>query len=223
MRTDALLIEDDNDLSTLLCEFLEKFEIEVISFSAPKDAISYLREKSVDVIVLDLSLPEIDGLQVCKIIKSFSDIPIIISSARGTISDKVLGFEIGADDYLAKPYEPLELVMRIKSLTRRKQADEEQKIESGEFRMDTKKRELYFQEKALNLSTIEYEIMRYLLQNANIAISREELLEGTGRDFSQNSRTIDMHISKIRQKIEENHKEPKYIKSIWGVGYMFCV
>ena len=160
-----------------------------------------------------------DGFDVCKKIRQISTIPIIISSARGEVSDKILGFDFGADDYLAKPYEPRELVIRINSILRR--ATNKNKI-IGDFEINEDRMEIKVDEYLLDLTQIEYEILYLFLQNRGKVISREILSNGVNSiEYNTKDRTIDMHISNLRQKIGDDSKSPQYIKSVWGIGYKF--
>ena len=164
-------------------------------------------------------LPQMDGFDVCKKIRQISTIPIIISSARGEVSDKILGFDFGADDYLAKPYEPRELVIRINSILRR--ATNKNKI-IGDFEINEDRMEIKVDEYLLDLTQIEYEILYLFLQNRGKVISREILSNGVNSiEYNTKDRTIDMHISNLRQKIGDDSKSPQYIKSVWGIGYKF--
>lgn len=216
-----LLIEDDLDMQTLIVDYLHNYDFEVVSFEKPKEALEHLEKNSNSyaLVVLDLMLPQMDGFDVCKKIRQLSSIPIIISSARGELSDKILGFDLGADDYLAKPYEPRELVIRINSILRRS-TNSERTI--GDFKIDEDNHEIKIEDYLLDLTRIEYDILILFLQNRDKVLSRESISNSvSGIEYNSKDRTIDMHISNIRQKIGDDSKEPKYIKSVWGVGYKF--
>ena len=214
-----LLIEDDLQMQELISEYLKNYEFDVKAFSDPLKALESLKKDEFDLVILDLMLPKIDGFEMCKKIKEIKDIPIIISSARGDITDKILGYEKGADDYLAKPYEPRELVLRIEALLKRAKKDEPLKI--GEFLIDEKGRTLKVDDFEVDLTKIEFEIFLYLIKNKGRVLSREQILHSTSLDGDTKNRTIDMHISNIRYKIGDDPKNPKYIKSVWGIGYKF--
>lgn len=215
-----LLIEDNLEMQKLLTEYLENYGYYVKAYDEPIGALDALRKGNVfDLLILDLMLPKMDGFDVCKEMRSISDIPIIISSARGNLSDKMVAFEYGADDYLAKPYEPKELLLRIDAIFRRiNRKTGIRKI--GEFQIDEHKMEIMHEDHVLELTKIEYEILSLLLANPNVPISRETIANYIGADYSF-ERAIDMHISNIRNKLFDDPKNPKYIKSIWGVGYKF--
>jgi two-component system, OmpR family, response regulator len=168
---------------------------------------------------LDLMLPQMDGFDVCKKIRETSNIPIIISSARSEMSDKILGFDFGADDYLAKPYEPRELVLRINSILRR--STSKNKI-IGDFEINEAKMEIKVDGLLLDLTQIEYDTLHLFLQNSDKILSRESISNAVNSiEYNSKDRTIDMHISNLRQKLGDDPKDPKYIKSVWGIGYKF--
>ncbi len=217
-----LLIEDDLDMQELLKDYLKNYDFNVTAYDNPLEALKELQEnKNYDLVVLDLMLPNLDGFDVCKKIREYGNIPIIISSARGNLGDKVAAFEYGADDYLAKPYEPKELIIRINAILRRV-SNQVAKKSIGEFEIDEDKMEISQEEHLLSLTKIEYEIFLFLLNNPNKVLSRESIAQYLGSEYKNiKDRTIDMHISNIRNKIFDDPKAPQYIKSIWGVGYKF--
>ncbi len=216
-----LLIEDDSDMQELISGYLENYDFRVKAFSRPKEAIEHFKthKDSYSLVVLDLMLPQIDGFDVCKKIREISDIPIIISSAKGELSDKIMGFDLGADDYLAKPYEPKELILRINAVLKRV-SNENKKY--GDFEIDEQKMEVKVDGYRVDLTKIEYDILLFFLKNNDKIISRETLKNAIDSiDYSTKDRTVDMHISNLRYKIGDDSKNPKYIKSIWGIGYKF--
>jgi len=217
----VLLIEDDLAMQELICDYLENYGFETEAFEKPKAALSHLQHNhnAFDVIILDLMLPQMDGFDVCEHIRQMSDTPLIISSARGELSDKILAYECGADDYLAKPYEPRELVIRINAILRRATP---KKDRYGDFEVDENRREIRLDGYLLDLTRIEYDLFLLLLKAQGKVLSRELLFNGVqGMDYATKERTIDMHISNIRQKIGDDPKYPRYIKSVWGIGYKF--
>ncbi|MCF6310221.1 MAG: response regulator transcription factor [Sulfurimonas sp.] len=216
-----LLIEDDLDMQTLISDYLKNYDFEVTAYDKPKEALEHLKKNSdaYVIVVLDLMLPQMDGFDVCKRIRQLSSVPIIISSARGELSDKILGFDLGADDYLAKPYEPRELVIRINAILRRSLSIVKT---VGDFEIDADKHEIKIDALLLDLTKIEYDILHLFLLNNGKVLSRESISNSvTGIEYNSKDRTIDMHISNIRQKIGDDSKDPQYIKSIWGIGYKF--
>ena len=171
----VLMIEDDSEFASLLSEYLIKFNIKVTNFEDPYLGLS-AGVKNFDLLILDLTLPGMDGLEVCKEIREKYDIPIIISSARSDVSDRVVGLQIGADDYLPKPYDPKEMHARIMSLIRRYKkttAEKEETISESAFRIDEKRHEIYFEDRALSLTPAEYEILEYLIKQHSFSVSRE--------------------------------------------------
>lgn len=219
-----MLIEDDLEMQELLHDYLYNFDFEVSSYANPLEALKVLESKhSFSLVVLDLMLPHLDGFDVCKRIRQMSSIPIIISSARGNLGDKIVAFEYGADDYLAKPYEPKELVMRMNAILRRVTNTVTQVTKKiGEFEIDENKMQITQEEHILELTNIEYEIFSLLLNNQDKVLSRESIASFLGSDYSNiKHRAIDMHISNIRNKIFDDSKNAKYIKSVWGIGYKF--
>ena len=214
------MIEDDIELAEILTEFLQKYSIDIVNFDDPYIAISTIKNEDFDALILDLTLPDIDGLEILKKIRKFSDIPIIISSARSDLSDKVTGLELGADDYLPKPYNPRELEARLKAIVRRKKPSSHQK--SSDFLLNIDAREIRYKDEVLNLTAAEFGILSYLIENKNRVITRGELLRNIDSlNPNSNEKTIDVIISRIRQKIKEDKKHPKHIISIRGAGYKF--
>ncbi len=216
-----MLIEDDLDMQELLKDYLTSYEYEVATFDKPLEALNKLKQddNSYSLVVLDLMLPQMDGFDVCKKIREMSDIPIIISSARGGLGDKVVAYDYGADDYLAKPYEPKELVIKVNAILRRL-SNKILKKKVGEFEIDEKSMEIFQDGELIELTQIEYKIFFFLIENRDKIVSRAMIANYLGEDYSSD-RAIDMHISNIRSKIFDDSRQNKYIKSIWGVGYKF--
>jgi len=217
-----LIIEDDSELALILTNYLTKYDMEVIGAEDPYLGLSLLTQHNFDLIILDLTLPGIDGLEVIPKIREISNIPIIISSARDDITDKVIGMERGADDYMPKPYDPRELVTRIKTILRRTHSADEKVVEKEAlFTADAKAREIRFKGKSLELTAAEYDILGMLLQHKNGSVSREQLLyESDHIDDDSSIKNIDVIISRIRQKIAKVDPDNIYIKPIRGVGYL---
>ncbi len=221
-RVKIVLIEDDLDMQELLRDYLGNYGFEVEAFEKPLVALKYLKDcTDCSLVVLDLMLPQMDGFDVCKKIRERSSIPIIISSARGNLGDKVVAYEYGADDYLAKPYEPKELVMKVNAILRRVNGTLNTK-RIGEFEIDEDKMQILQDGHELGLTMVEYKIFSLLLNNQAKILSREAIANHLGSEFTHiKDRAIDMHISNIRNKIFDDPKSAKYIKSVWGIGYKF--
>lgn len=218
---ELLLVEDDVAMQELIATYLTGFEIHVQALASPLQALSLLRRepKKFDVLVLDLMLPEMDGLDLCREIRKICATPIIISSARGDLGNKILGFELGADDYLAKPYEPRELVLRINALLRRNKKDIS---EIGDLRIDYAKKEIYLGDSLLDLTPTERDILLLLVRKKGEPVSRETLASTIENIHeSSYSRSVDTHVSNLRAKLGDDVKQPRYIKSVWGIGYKF--
>ena len=215
----VLLIEDDLQMQKFIVEYLKDYKFECIAFSHPKDALeNFKNDNDFSIIILDLMLPDMDGFDLFKKLKAIKDIPIIISTARGDIGNKIHGFELGADDYLAKPYEPRELVLRIEHILKK---NFNKTIAVNNFTIDKENRTVFLDNYPIDFTKIEFEIFIFLIENINKISSREQILNATSLDLNTKNRTIDMHISNIRCKIEDDSKNPKYIKSVWGIGYKF--
>jgi len=216
-----LIIEDDPELALILTNYLTKYDMEVIGAEDPYIGLSLLTQHSFDLIILDLTLPGMDGLEVIPKIREISNIPIIISSARDDITDKVIGLERGADDYMPKPYDPRELVTRIKTILRRTHIVEDKKKEDEIFIADIKAHTISFKDHFLDLTAAEYDILAMLIQHKNGSVSREQLLyESEHIDDDSSIKNIDVMISRIRQKLGKIDPDNVYIKPIRGVGYL---
>lgn len=219
MNKKVLLVEDDLQMQSLIVDYLKDYGFIVTAFDNPKDVLEDFKLNSdYSIIILDLMLPFMDGFDLFNKLKEIKNIPIIISTARGDIGNKIHGFEFGADDYLAKPYEPRELVLRIESILKRNST---KSFKIGDFTIDKDNRTVLIDDYAIDFTKIEFEIFIYLIENKNKISSREQILNATSLDFNTKNRTIDMHISNIRAKIGDDSKNPKYIKSVWGIGYKF--
>lgn len=216
----VLMIEDDPEFAQILSEYLDNFNIKVTNYEDPYLGLS-AGIKNYDLIILDLTLPGIDGLEVCKEIREKYDIPIIISSARSDISDKVVGLQIGADDYLPKPYDPKEMHARIMSLIRRYKKSHEnvEEVVDSAFRIDEKRHEIYYNNEALTLTPAEYEILTYLIKQHSFSVSREQLVYNCKSLKDKDSKSLDVIIGRLRTKIGDNSKNPRHIFSVRGIGY----
>jgi two-component system, OmpR family, response regulator len=223
--TNVLMIEDDVELAEILMEYLEQFDIKITIADDPYLGLSTLDTQKFDLVILDLTLPGLDGLEVCKEIRKRHSVPIIISSARTDITDKVTALENGADDYLPKPYNPRELQARIMSLLRRQKGlvPTEQSVQKmKDLVVNDEQRIILLHGKELHLTAAEYGILGYLIKKEGGVVSREELIyniEAISEETTNKS--IDVIIGRIRQKLGENPKEPTYIHAVRGVGYKF--
>ena len=221
-----ILVVDDEDLLVKGIRFnLQNDGYEVISGSNGLDAIRLTKEENPDLIVLDIMMPEMDGLTACTKIREFSNIPIILLTAKAGDMDKLIGFEQGADDYLTKPFNILELKLRIRALLRRtnierpKQANE---LVIGTIRLDLDARNAYRSGQLVELTAKEFDMIEFLMRNPNRVYSRNALLDTIwSYDYRSDIRTVDVHIRRLREKLELDAAKPKYIITKWGVGYYF--
>lgn len=187
-------------------------------------ALEYARNNEYDMVLLDVMLPNLSGLEVCQRLREFSNMPIIMLTAKGDDMDKIMGLECGADDYITKPFNILEVKARMKAIMRRTTQNDKRVIRNlltvGDLTLDKNMRQLRVVDKYINLTSKEYEVMELLMNNPNKAYSREELLKIVwGADYPGDGRTVDVHIRRLREKIEPTPSEPKYIQTKWGVGY----
>ena len=221
MSKRVLLIEDDIQMQTLISNYLMNYDFTTIAYANPKDALNsiLIDKEPFDIVILDLMLPEMDGFDVAKAIKDKLDIPIIISSARGDIGNKIYGYKLGVDDYLGKPYEPRELVLRIEAVLSRYSKNSSLTI--SDFIVDEATYSVSIDDYPIDLTRIEFEIFLFLIKNRGKNVSREQIINATSLEHDTKARTIDTHISNIRQKIGDEAKDPHYIKSVWGIGYKF--
>ncbi len=214
-----LLIEDDVEFAEILTEFLVRHEFEVQHEEDPFLALSRVKIESFDLVILDLTLPGLDGLEVCEEIVNQTHTPVIISSARSDVNDKIKALELGADDYLPKPYDPRELLARIASLLRRLSEPSTKSVEK-DMVVDRPKQMITLNKNRLTLTSAEFEILAYLLEKEGHVVSRQELIDNISVIAKDSgAKSIDVIIGRIRQKIGDSPKEPKYIHSIRGVGY----
>lgn len=221
MNPKIIMIEDDTELAQILTDFLNKYNVTVENFDDPYLGISALSLKPYDLLILDLSLPGMDGLEICKEVRTKSDIPIIISSARSDVEDKIIGLELGADDYLPKPYEPKELYARIMSVLRRyKKSNNSSEDKTGDIKLNKDESYILFKDKELTLTRAEFEVLSYMIKKEGCVIPRSELI-GSAASLNEDSdsRSLDVLISRIRAKLGESSKEQRHIISIRGIGY----
>ncbi|AFI04725.1 response regulator transcription factor [Helicobacter cetorum] len=219
---EVLMIEDDIELAEILSEYLSQHGIRVTNYDEPYTGISAVNTQHYDLLLLDLTLPNLDGLEVCKRISKQKSIPIIISSARSDVEDKVKALDYGADDYLPKPYDPKELLARIHSLLRRFNKREEiaHHDDLCIFRVDKDSREVYMRDKKLDLTRAEYEILSLLISKKGYVFSRESIaIESESINPESSNKSIDVIIGRLRSKIEKDPKHPEHIISIRGIGY----
>ncbi len=225
-KSKILIIEDDSDILLILKEQLELDGFEVYGAETAEKGLKLLEEKDPDLVILDLNLPDMDGLKVCRRIREKSDLPVLMLTARDSISDKLRGFEYGADDYIVKPFEYLEVVARIKACLRRAKASLSKKketLELGPFRIDERKREVYLYGRPIKLTKKEFDLLWVLASHPGEVLSRDFLRQELWpqKEIYPWSRALDVHIQRLRQKIEPDPENPRYIITHPGVGYRF--
>jgi DNA-binding response OmpR family regulator len=225
--TKILLIDDDEKLGVLLGSYFERFDLELVSATLPSVGLQILAEENPDLVILDVMLPEQDGFEVCRKIRKTSAVPIVMLTARGEVTDRIVGLEIGADDYLPKPFEPRELVARIQNVLRRSGQAADDADNSGELRfrdleINTERRTVELEGDLLDLTTMEYQLLVLFAGNPGRTYSRDEILNGLrGIDAQIFSRSVDILVSRLRHKLKDTTKQPRFIKTVWGTGYTF--
>ncbi len=212
-----LMIEDDYELAEVLSEYLEGLGMSIETEEDPFKALSRLKLEKFDLVILDLTLPGMDGLEVCAEIRAKQNVPIIISSARSDIQDKVTALELGADDYLPKPYDPRELEARIHSILRRyENVDEQEQVSHSDFSLDPEAMEIHYKNNLLDLTNAEYGILAFMIKKQGFVISREDLIHNVSAINEESSnKSIDVMVGRIRNKIGDK----ALIESIRGIGY----
>ncbi len=221
-----ILVVDDEALLVKGIRFnLQNEGYEVVTGSTGLEAVHLARDPAVNLIILDVMMPEMDGLTACSKIREFSNVPIIFLTAKADDMDKLMGFEHGADDYLTKPFNILELKARIKALLRRANAEEKETsnlLTIGNISLDLDGKNAIVSGKTVDLTAKEFDVVEFLMRNANRVYSREALLDTIwSYEYRSDIRTVDVHIRRLREKLEENPAEPKYLMTKWGVGYYF--
>ncbi|MGP1349549.1 MAG: response regulator transcription factor [Stomatobaculum sp.] len=228
--TKVLVVDDEKLIVKGIRFSLEQDGMEVDSAYDGEEALEMARQNSYDMILLDVMLPKKDGMEVCQAIREFSEVPIIMLTAKGGDMDKILGLEYGADDYITKPFNILEVKARIKAIFRRDQKHlaknhpEEHIIEAGRLRLDADSRRVKLGEREINLTAKEFDILELLVNNPDKVFSREKLLSmvwGSRAQEAGDVRTVDVHVRRLREKLEPSPSDPHYVHTKWGVGYYF--
>ena len=227
MAKKVLVVDDEKLIVKGLRFSLEQDGMEVECAYDGEEALNMAREKEYDIILLDLMLPKLNGLEVCQQIREFSNVPIVMLTAKGEDMDKILGLEYGADDYITKPFNILEVKARIKAIMRRtsrpaQAATKAKVVQVGDLKLDCDSRRVFIGSREINLTAKEFDVLELLAFNPNKVYSRENLLNIVwGYEYPGDVRTVDVHIRRLREKIEENPSDPKYVHTKWGVGYYF--
>jgi DNA-binding response OmpR family regulator len=223
MKIKALLIDDDRKLAALLTEYLLRFEIQLLHAANGDDGLRQLRLEPPDCVLLDVMLPGKDGFEICREIRAFSDVPVVMLTARGEVADRIVGLEIGADDYLPKPFEPRELAARIQAVLRRKQAPVRGEIlRCGDLEVDMSRRSARRGTEDLRLTALEFDALAIFARYPGTVLHRERLVDLLkGGEWDPVNRSLDVLVSRLRQKLGDDPQLPRYLKTVRGTGYLF--
>jgi DNA-binding response OmpR family regulator len=222
--TKILLIDDDEKLGELLGTFFERFDLNLLVANEPVAGLAMLDRENPDLVILDVMLPGQDGFEVCRNIRKVSSVPVIMLTARGEVTDRIVGLEIGADDYMPKPFEPRELVARIQNVLRRStnQKPQSEQLYYEGLSVDLERRSAELDGEPLELTTMEYQLLALFASNLGKTYTRDEILnELRGIDAQLFSRSVDILVSRLRQKLGDTSKQVRFIKTVWGTGYVF--
>ena len=227
MAEKILVVDDEKEIADLEALYLENENYQVYKYYTAEEAVACIEREKIDLALLDIMLPKLTGLEVCQQIREFSNVPIVMLTAKDDDMDKIMGLEYGADDYITKPFNILEVKARIKAIMRRttvrdSASNAPKTIVNGDLRLDCDSRRVYIAGKEVNLTAKEFDVLELLALNPNKVYSRENLLKLVwGSDYPGDVRTVDVHIRRLREKIESNPSEPRYVHTKWGVGYFF--
>jgi len=217
-----LVVDDDTALTRLLVEYFARFGHRLSTANTAAEARALLRRKDFDLLILDVMLPDANGMELCRSIRSTSDVPIVLLTARGELTDRVLGLELGADDYVAKPFEPRELVARVEGLMRRTRPKRSAILRCGGLVLEDQTRRVALDGEEVDLTTMEFELLRVLMESRGRVLSRDALLQALGgSDAEVYDRSVDMHVSRLRGKLGDDSRSPRFVKTIRGAGYQF--
>jgi len=223
MKYDCLIVDDEVMLSENTCEYFEMFGIKTAWVADEKSCLEFFHDNEADLILLDINLGDSSGFDLCKHLRKTTDVPILFISARTSDDDMVLALNIGGDDYIKKPYSLTVLLAKVKAVLKRYKTPEIDKsvFESGKLRIDFADKTVYVGEQKTELKAMEYKLLSYLAKNKNRVISKDELFENVWGDTIMEDNTLNVHVRRLREKIEENPNQPRYIKTERGVGYIF--
>jgi DNA-binding response OmpR family regulator len=223
MAREVLIIDDDKKLNALLTEYFKKFDFHARSALDPEEALRMLSPELPDIIILDIMLPKMNGFEVLKKIREKYTIPVIMLTAREELSDRVMGLELGADDYLAKPFEPRELVARMESVLRRAAPDTNRELTTvGPLTVDAARQSAALNGRDLGLTSLEYTLLALFVRHPGRVFSRDQIMAHMrGDEWNAFDRSIDVLLSRLRQKLGDDPRRPRFIKTVWGSGYMF--
>lgn len=227
-KAEILVVDDEPNIARLIRMYLDREGFETVVASSGAEALARVEKHKPVLIILDIMLPDIDGLEVCRELRRNNNVPIIMLTAREGDEDKVLGLELGADDYITKPFVPRELVARVKAILRRSGKQSEpgnprgEVLDLGDLRIEPDRREVWLEGRAIPLRAKEYDLLTELARRPGIVFTREQLLQNVwGYDFLGDSGTIDVHVRRLRAKLDDDSTNPRFIETVWGVGYRF--
>ncbi|MCX5804920.1 MAG: response regulator transcription factor [Proteobacteria bacterium] len=225
MKKTILIIDDDEKLNCLLKDYLGNYGFSVQSATHPDEGMKKIKTLQPQLIILDIMLPGMNGFEVCKQIRRSHTTPILMLTARGEVTDRIVGLELGADDYLAKPFEPRELVARIQSILRRTEnSTVTSKRWFGPLFIDFQKRTVLLNNEPVDLTTTEFQALSLLANNAGVVMSRDQIMDALrGIEYEAFNRSVDVVMSRLRSKLLDDPKSPSFIKTVWGTGYVFIV
>ena len=223
MKYDCLIVDDEELLSESTCEYLNTFGVKTAWVSDAKTCKEFLRENETSLILLDINLGNDSGFSLCKQLRETIDVPILFISARTSDDDMIMALNIGGDDYIQKPYSLSVLLAKIKVVLKRYQGEDDPVFECDKLKIDYKNTAVFVDGKKTQLKTLEYKLLTYLVKNKDRVISKEELFQKVWEDSITGDNTLNVHIRRLREKIETNPNDPQYIKTIWGTGYVFEV
>ncbi|MEJ2637343.1 MAG: response regulator transcription factor [Calditrichia bacterium] len=223
MSNSILIIDDDAKLNELLKDYLKKYNFEVKTVTHPLEGLRNLKQQVPDLVILDVMLPDMDGFEVCREIRKDYSVPVIMLTARGEVTDRIVGLELGADDYLPKPFEPRELVARIQAVLRRGHTSPQREMKNyGPLSVDFRKHAIVLNGEPVDLTSAEFELLAVFIEKAGKVLDRNYILDHVrGIEWEAFDRSVDVLVSRLRQKLKDDPKNPHFIKTIWGTGYMF--
>lgn len=224
MKSKIFVIDDDEKLNVLLQNYLSNYGYHIITFTNPHAGLDKIKKELPDLVILDVMMPDMDGFTVCREIRKEHSIPIILLTARGEVTDRIVGLELGADDYLPKPFEPRELVARIQTILRRSSREKvtQEDLRIGRLEIYPEKQIIKLDGQDLDLSTLEFDALYLLIQRKGKVLTRDNIMDSLhGVDWSAFDRSIDILISRLRYKLNDDPKNPSFIKTVWGSGYKF--
>jgi DNA-binding response OmpR family regulator len=218
----VLLIDDDQELNALLARFLRGFNFEVAVAIDAREGLQALAREPPDIVILDVMLPEVDGFAVCRKVRERSGVPIVMLTARGAVDDRIVGLELGADDYVSKPFEPRELMARMQAVLRRSARTREDRVRVGPLDLNWTTSVVSMNGRRLSLTPAEFELLGVFVRNRGRVLSRDRILDDThGIDLDAYDRSIDVLVSRLRQKLGDDPKQPRFIRTVRGTGYRF--